>query len=256
MPPTPHQQAIIHWATNWVNDAGKVFQNIPAARFLNDLADRIVDPRLIDQRHGQVCGPAAFMYGLVRSHPEQYAAFACHLFMFGAAQLNDLHIKAPDSVKGAALHTLGMSTADWVTLASLRRSKNWMWRDLSTLRAGLTWPLALKKWFNQAGFEAHSHTSLVSAQDWDNWDRACDLYETQNAIVCVFINTHMLDARTCGERSYAPNHWVALANIRSRRNPVDIDFFTWGGTMPVRYDQAHEHDFRRHYYGYVSAVVP
>ena len=104
------------------------------------------------------------MYGLVRSHPEQYAAFACHLFMFGAARLNDLVIKAPESVKGAALHTLGMSAADWVTLASLRRSKNWMWRDLSTLRAGLTWPLALKKWFNQAGFEAHSHTSLLSAQ--------------------------------------------------------------------------------------------
>jgi hypothetical protein len=93
-------------------------------------------------------------------------------------------------------------------------------------------------------------------QDWDNWDRACDLHQRQSAIVCVFINTDMLDGRTCGNRSYAPNHWVALANVRSRRNPVDIDFFTWGGTMPVKVDQAHEHDFQRHYYGYVSAVVP
>lgn len=263
MAPTPHQQAIINWTRSWVTDAGKVFQNIDADDFLDDLARRIENPSLIYQGHGQVCGPAAFMYGLARSHPEQYAAFACHLFMYGEARLNDLLIKAPDSVKGKAPDLndglLDMSAVDWVTLASLRRSKNWMWRDLSTLRAGLTWPLALKKWFNQAGFEAHSHTTLVTAQSWQNWDDACNMFQTQHAIVCVFINTNMLPDYAghyphAGDRSSAPNHWVTLANVHSRRNPVHVDFFTYGRTDVIYFEQSEEHNFQRHYYGYVSAV--
>jgi hypothetical protein len=183
--------------------------------------------------------------------------FACKLFMSGSASLGKLNVVAPDNVKGTApLH--GISPADWVTLASLRLDRNWFFTDPNNLDetfwTGVTWPASLTRWLSKAGYDATNRANLMVTKGWTNWQRACNRF-ANGEIVCLFVNINMLSASAAvrSTKSSTPNHWIGLANIRSQRDPVDVDVFTWGGVQPVRFVKGEERNFKRHYYGYVSA---
>lgn len=255
MAPTPNQQTAIDWARRRVgNGEGRVFFNIDPRDFLNDLVVRIINPEAIHQQDAAVCGPATFLYGLARNGPLRYAMFACNLYMSGSARLGNLDIVARDNVKNAApLH--GTSPADWVTLASLRLAYNWFFTDPNNLNktffTGLTWPVTLTKWLGKAGYNATNRANLTITKGWTNWKRACERHNN-GEIVCMFINTNMLYPSLRRTKSSTPNHWIGLANIRSQK-PPDVDVFTWGGVRPLTFAAAEERNFKRHYYGYVSA---
>lgn len=256
--PTPNQQTAIDWARRFVdNGVGRVFFNINPANFLNDLQNRIEHPEGINQQHAAVCGPATFLYGMALKGPLRYSMFACNLFMLGSARLGNLNIVASADVRGAApLH--GISAADWVTLASLRIDRNWFFKDPSNLNqtfwTGVTWPGDLAKWFSKAGYHSTNRANLLLTKGWTNWQRACNRF-TNGEIVCLFINTNMLYAHLQNTKSTTPNHWVGLANVRTQRNPVDVDIFTYGGVQRVLFTNVNEGNFKRHYYGYVSASI-
>jgi hypothetical protein len=117
-------------------------------------------------------------------------------------------------------------------------------------------------WVKQAGFQSTNKTSLLSAEGWDNWAEACRRC-SNDEMVCMWMHTNMFkksrvfsamfQQARCANRSYYPDHWVGLVRVRSVRNPVDVDLFSWGTTGVLKYEQADEANFIRHYYGFVSA---
>jgi hypothetical protein len=252
------KQFAIDWARQFVgNGDGRVFFRIDANDFLNELEARINNPKKIFQADAAVCGPATFLYGLARHRPFGYAHFACWLFMRGSARLGNLNIVAPDNVKNtAALH--GMGAADWVTLASLRLARNWVFTEPQNLNkvffTGVTWPASLTWWLSKAGYNATNRANLTITKGWTNWQRACRRHNN-GEIVCMFINTNMLSSSLAvrGTKSSTPNHWIGLANIISERKPVNVEVFTWGDLRTFTFTAAEERNFKRHYYGYVSA---
>jgi hypothetical protein len=252
---TALQQTAIDWAKTFVGSGvGRAFFHIQPKPFLKDLEARIDEPKKISQKGAAVCGPATFLYGLARHRPLGYAIFACRLYMLGSARLGNLNIVASDKVKNVlALH--GMGAADWVNLASLRLTRNWFFTEPQNLNktffTGVTWPIALTWWLSQAGYNATNRANLTITKGWTNWQRACRRHNS-GEIVCMFINANMLDSP--GTKSSTPNHWIGLANIYSERDPVNIDVFTYGGLQNLCFSRSERRNFKRHYYGFVSAA--
>ena len=232
-----------------------VFFHITAKEFIASLKKRIDNPGQINQKKANVCGPAAFLYGLALKTPMRYAKFACDLYLLGSGDLGTMVITAPTDVKNAqSTERLGMDPVDWITLASLRRSRNWIWKDLSSFKGGMTWPLSLKKWFEWAGLtDVVNDTSLLAPQTWTSWGNACDELDKHNAIVCLLVNGKVLLTTKLDASPWTGNHWICLAQVVTARNPVDVWVFTWGGYLQVKFDKAKEEDFRKHFFGYVSA---
>jgi hypothetical protein len=265
--PTPMQDQAIKWVeVKSRSHHGTRFHQLPPADFYAEVIDRIKDPEVINQNQTYTCGPAAMLYGLARKRPLQYAKFVCNLYAFGEAALNDYKIVAPDdvlAVRNTPDAMRDMCSADWVALASMRCAKNWVFSDIGTLRGGATFAGSLETWFTEAGFrDVANDTSFVSARGWDNWAEACRRCNN-DGIVCVWMHTNMFDKSAtfkamfpqadCTNRSWYPDHWVGLHEVISVRNPVKVKLFSWGTTGTVKYPQADEDNFIRHYYGHVSA---
>jgi hypothetical protein len=190
------------------------------------------------------------------------------LYGLGEATIDHLVIVAPADVLATRdddQARVGMCSADWVAIASLRRCKNWVFKDLSTLRAGGTFAYTLKSWFVEAGFRAVNDTTLLWASSWDNWTDACRRCQ-KGDIVCIWMHTNMLenapdlnrligDSAVSSSRSFFPDHWVGLHEVISVRDPVKVVLFSWGHHGTLKYKKAEEDNFIRHYYGFVSAEV-
>jgi len=258
-------------ALDWVNKKEQKrdnprFHNFPEATFYQEVRDRINNPERISQQQTYTCGPAAMLYGLAKKQPQVYAKFVCNLYAFGEATIGHMRIVAPTDVLATQDNDdarQGMRSADWVAVASLRRSKNWVFTDLSTLRGGGTFAYTLRSWFEEAGFTAVNDTTLVTASTWENWTDACTRCNN-GEIVCIWMHSNMLEkapdlnkwidyAGVASNRSIFPNHWVGLAEVKSIRNPVKVVFFSWGHLGTLEFSQAEEANFIRHYYGFVSA---
>lgn len=252
---TVAQQEAIDRARAYIVPRGRVFFNILPNVFLTDLVSRIEHPETIDQRNAAVCGPAAFLRGLAVKDPVRYANFACKLYVLGSAKLGDLTIVASEKVKNAHIgHRHNISPADWVTLASLRLSRNWFYKNPDKLNetflTGVTWPAALADWFSQMGYDSTNRANLYMTKGFTNWGRACVRFGN-GEIVCLFINTNMIDQPTV--KSKTPNHWVGLSNVISN-DPPKFEIFTWGGLRTITFTAMNKNNFTMNYYGYVSAT--
>src|SRR5262249_43790847 len=187
--PTPMQEQAIKWVRAKESSGhGTRFHQLPPGPFYQEVVDRIENPELINQEETYTCGPATFVYGLARKRPLVYAKFTCNLYAFGWATINQFKIVAPEdvlTVQNNTVDRLGMCSADWVALASLRRSKNWVLTDIGTLAGGATVAMSLEFWFKEAGFrDVVNDTNFFTAKGWDNWAEACRLCNNDH-IVCV-----------------------------------------------------------------------
>lgn len=107
-----------------------------AFRFLDrnlvayQLAVRVLCPERVDQGRAGLCGPAAFVMGLLRGCPSNYVRLARDLLANGYARVGDLRAEPLDAIR---TFDPGRSVpqADWLVLASLRNSATFMWRSWS-----------------------------------------------------------------------------------------------------------------------------
>lgn len=262
--PSPQQEQAIQWVSiKRKRGYGTRFHLVDEDAFYDGLIERILKPNRINQQETYTCGPATFIRAIAEKRPLVYAKFACNLFAFGEAQIDDFAIKAYDAVLTARTdQMLGMAPVDWVVLGSIRTSKNFLLTDIGTMPGGATFAMNIDYWFKQAGFRSTNKTSLITAEGWSNWTEACQRC-ANDEMVCIWMHTNMFEnsmvfsgmfpSARCANRSYYPDHWVGLTQVRSVRDPVDVDLYSWGTTGRLRYDQDEEADFIRHYYGFVSA---
>jgi len=115
---------------------------------------RIAYPSLVDQGGGNLCGPAAMLYNLLRDRPGAYARYAIDLYERGEAKMVDLSIKPGDGVRFHSPPSEKVDPIDWLTAASLRDSENWFYDyDMANNDwEGATTPMELAYWFHRAGY--------------------------------------------------------------------------------------------------------
>lgn len=262
--------------------------------YLRTLQERIDNPETVRQGNAPLCGPAAFMFCVVKSFPEVYERYALEMALEGSSQIRELLV-TPSAACRNAKDTIGLGGAtipalDWVTLAGLRDSTNtWFrMRNPQSSISGITLPGTMMDWFQGSGLfvNCEDHSSLVTNPPLGNLLQANQKFRT-NHDVCLFIRAAIL-TRVGGELAInkfdkgtpktiapTPDHWIVqrtnmeldncTAPFSEKVHPSDpmdckLDFnvASWGvpNGLPIN-DRIHNltpTHFLRYYYGFISAL--
>lgn len=249
---------------------GRSWPNIDRAALAAGLIERINDPNRINQGGTPLCGPASLIRSVAIGNSDAYARAAIDLYTSGRARINNLDIRPGDAVLNAPVPS-GTSPADWMMLASLRDSDNWL---LSTAgffangAAGVTIPPTIETWFRNAGFTQIVNRTSLTGGDIPlvkslHVQEASRLF-TQGYNVAMLIDADLLETGTQNDIfSMYPDHWVVLAsriaaggstNYAANMEPFRV--FTWGRLMSVPVNPATPLIYERFltkFYGFVAA---
>jgi len=222
---------------------------------------RLAYPSLLRQGDANLCGPAAFLFGLLQDNPGVYARFAIDLYEKGTAHIRGLSISPHASVRHNVPPSWKVASADWLTMASLRDSENWFcsFDSVDGTVSGATTQMELAHWLDQARYShVKEDANLTRHQrDTDNMDEASRLYAAGYRVF-LLIDAQMLETTTQSESGSAvlkDRHWITLrSKIDRSSGNVKMTIFTWGegnrqvpqsGGLPLS-------DFLENYYGYVA----
>ena len=221
------------------------------------LKDRVADPDLINSIKVNLCGPAVFYNSLAKDDPVLYAKIGADLYGRNLAKLGSRQFCAGRDLMNTRVPD-GMNAVDWMTMASLRSDQN---KALSYDDpdewgiSGMTTPGAVEDWFEQAGFQSvDEEANVFFTKSEGNIKDASELFSNGHR-VCLLVNFQMLRVTTQGHRSVFPDHWVVLRSpVTIANGTISFKVWYWGqlwtipstGTLSVD-------DFRKNYYGYVSA---
>ncbi len=236
---------------------------------------RINDPKQISSAASQLCGAASVVYNLAQADPSAYARLAIDLYEKGEGKVKSLTIKPSADLRKTAVPG-GNDAADWIVLASLRDSENWLFTYHGDERwkvpffggsaddaKAIQMPHTVAAWFKSFGYsDVKNVTNLLFTKDWDDVRDADRLYRSGYK-VSLFISANMLQAGTQGDASTVPDHWVVMASpILSstiHNDPtatISASVYTWGGVRDVHENPSQKmtvKQFLGNFYGYVAA---
>jgi hypothetical protein len=256
------------------------FPNLGLSRalFAQALIDRIRLPNLMDQGSASLCGPAVFLFAVLRKNPNVFAKYVIDLYETGQGKIGGLVVSPGIDCRSYRPAATAIAAVDWVALASLRDSSN-LFSDYQTHTneaAGITLPGTLAGWFSAAGFsQVENRTNLVFDSDLLTLLKAGQLY-TSGAYVCLFIGANLLSGQPSGDAF--PDHWVALTSAVQidgaptthlislgeklkydnavAGKPVSFNVYTWGDASRsvTKYRAGLKvKNLLSYFYGYVAA---
>lgn len=245
------ESVLASFATGPVKGA---FRHITRDEVLNGIKDRLANPDKINQGAASLCGPASFMYCVLKDSPEAYVIYVTQMFLKGNGRIRSLEVKPSTDCLNAK--PTGIDPVDWVALASLRDSENTFfdYQSSSNEVGGITMPSTLASWFEKAGYsQVANETNLFITKGESSLKTALGL-AGQNRRVCLLINARMIQ-KSGGKSGFfsTANHWVVLqggAGISGGQAALNI--WSWG--------ESNTHAFRNaervltNHYGYVSAM--
>lgn len=207
---------------------------IHSLELYHSVQNRAKNPRLIYQNDAPLCGPAAFLYCIIKFNPDIYSQYIYHLALKGTATIGSMNIKPREGCKNADLSGARIDPVDWVGLASLRDSTNQFlpMTSISDNLAGMTGPDVIADWFAKTRLfeQIINKTNLFLTKPISNLVDA-NRYYRNGYKVCLFINAKMiLDPSSSASKSFSkglptsanmekktkkigsnvPNHWVVL----------------------------------------------
>lgn len=184
--------------------------NIAPGDVTKALRERVDKPEAINQGGSMLCGPAAFAYNLAKHQPDQYVKAVTDLYLVGTAVIGTLFIKPKTNLIFARFQG-GINAADWILLASLRDSSNWLFdiTDIGDLLGAPTAPYSMRSWLEGMGYtDIVDETNLFFTKDLKNLRRASRRFD-RSYKVFLFINSNVLE-KPEADFSVAPDHWVML----------------------------------------------
>jgi len=230
------------------------FPKISRDQVLLGIRNRLADPDKIDQGDASLCGPASFLYCLLRDHPETWVTYVTQMFLKGNARIHGLEVRPSSDCVNAT--PTGIKPVDWVALASLRDSENTFfdYQDSSNQVGGITLPGTLAGWFERAGYrQVTNETNLFFTKNAETLKTALGLVG-QRRRVCLFINADMVNRpNSSGGAFTTANHWVVLTGGDGvQGGKVGLRIWTWGKTRNMMgFDTG---KIVSNFFGYVSAV--
>lgn len=242
------------------------------------LMDRVNSPTMIDQGDTSLCGPAVFLYNVLKREPEDFARYVIDLYETGQAKIGSLEIKPSTDCRNYRVVADEVTAVDWVALASLRDGRNALLdcQSPSNQAAGITLPASLASWFRAANLgQVENKTNLFFDSDLGTLIKASNLFSA-GSVVCLLIGANLLRGRP-GD-TLVPDHWVALSSPvrvggapvaalaslgdkvnkdpKLAKEPISFDVFTWGEpSYPVtkRRPGVTVETCIDYFYGYVAA---
>jgi hypothetical protein len=218
---------------------------------------RIAKPGILHQRNASLCGPSSLLFTLLLDQPIQYARYAIDMYEKGYAHIGRIFIKPSPRIFLAKLASI--DPVDWITMASLRDSENWIldYQTASREFAGITLPGELADWFRRAGYsDVRQDANVLRHQrGTENMDEASRLFASGYR-VCLFIGGDMIEADNQTNSATLPDHWVPLVSPIDRSGDhVKCTVHNWGdgATAIPQGKPLSLNDFLMNYYGYVAA---
>ncbi|MFL5060169.1 MAG: hypothetical protein ACJ8DQ_08800 [Xanthobacteraceae bacterium] len=254
-------------------DGPGMFPHVNRMEVAEGLLERIKHPHKINQANGMVCGPAAFMYAIVRQDPAAYAKYVTEVYDKGYALLP----RSPDfprfeviGIKPSAEFRVDTkpsdaNAADWIALGSLRDSDNYVhrfdysWSSIKYVtpwdeRAGGTSSQEVTDWFKRFGFREVFQKASSSRVGLDNLKLA-EQYYRRNYRVVLLVSSVFLNGRTLAEAKKGEkfDHFIVLAGPINYGPKIKFRIFTWGHYETVPDWPLTADEFLNSYYGFVAA---
>ena len=109
---------------------------------------------MLDQGSTSLCGPAVFLYNVLKREPEDFAKYVIELYETGRGRIGSLEVKPGIDCRNYRPLGSQVAAVDWVALASLRDGANAVLDDDSAAVqvGGITLFGTLAGWFGAAKF--------------------------------------------------------------------------------------------------------
>ncbi|NHB56711.1 hypothetical protein G9F32_01485 [Acinetobacter sp. 194] len=239
-------------------------------RMQASLKSRLIEPNP-DQASSMLCGPAAFFFCLLNSNRSKYLKCAKELWEVGYTEINDLKIdvrKSPARFPKNYTDVNNMPKVppiDWVTLASLRDSENFIldYDSPDKESSAVTPPHELKAWFVKAGFKFIKQIGGIDKVGLTR-DEIFELnqYAGPNHYIVCLVSSRVLVG---SDSPLLKNHWIVWTDkLRGKydnmeitkdgaRNPtVSLRLFSWGrNALQVKPTYSLESFRFTHYVAYI-----
>lgn len=238
----------------------QAFKNLDRAKVASDLRARVENPYLINQgTKAGICGPASIAFEIMRARPFTYVSAATRLFNLGVGLIGDWKIAPDDDLLKAPCPTT-VAQGDWVMLASIRDSENWMmdFHDEEDNYSSNSTLGEVESWMKKAGF-----SDVVSQEGLTNIFDKTDMFK--NAVqkyadgfhVILRINASCIDS-SVPAAPIVGNHVVAMVGPctipAKKEDPILIPIYTWGLSMNLpRQGGLTYGQFLDQFFGYVAA---
>ncbi|MCS3604099.1 hypothetical protein M2371_003335 [Buttiauxella sp. BIGb0471] len=196
-----------------------------------------------DQQDSSLCGPAAFIYSLLKDRPDLYANFIKELWNTGSSELVNITISPSKGTTTPINYTkptgrTRVPAIDWIALASLRDCENTImsYSSPDDEISGITMPDSIVNWASAVGSNIIYHEMKITHFSRDTIVQLSQYVDSSNH-VAILIDHELL----LGGRTGYPTHWVVweskLKNALTN-NPINIntsdselvclDLFSWG----------------------------
>jgi hypothetical protein len=238
-----------------------VFTKIARSSVAAGLRARIEDPSKIDQASSSLCSAASLLFTQASTDPVAYVTLVIDLYEKGTTELGKRKITPGSDLKNYAPPST-INVADWIPMASIRDSENWLldYESVDDQVAGITLPGKMVDWMKDVGYrEVVDETNLVLTKGRDNLASAASL---RNAAVAndsnawwvfLFVNAQVLYSATQDDRSVIPNHWIVLLSCSLYPSSVQLEVFSWGQKLLVpRSGTLAISSFLKNYYGFIK----
>jgi hypothetical protein len=244
------------------SDLPGVWPHLEKAPIIKEMRTRLHNPFRVNQGQQPFCGPASILFELIRKFPLRYVTLCRSLYETGGFQTKTQRIETSAALRQASQGELRMGPADWMVLAALRESENFLFPvepnapDMVRNLAGMTKFWEMKGWVREIleyPRAEYFHTYVL--RDLSALKKAQAVLD-QGGVALGLVTAQSL----LGEgkvRVTVPDHWVALVgNIdiqkgtfgRHDSGQVSFDVFTWAQRKTI---EANEGVFEDAFWGVV-----
>jgi len=199
----------------------------------------------------------------IRDSPVTYAKAVISLFTGGTAVIGTMLLR-PTTDLLFAHFSGGIDPADWIIMASLRDSSNWLFdvEEVDDILGVATIPSTMVTWVQNAGYtKVINETNVWFTKDASNLRRASWLYG-KHYRVFLFVNFKILETDKQMDVTLTPDHFVMLQSPVQLTGPpmeslqtVLFDVYSWGAKQTIPEDPKTPlslPDFLAKYYGFIA----
>lgn len=205
-----------------------------------------------------LCGPAAFLHGVLDRAPDVLAKFAIDLFETQSACMGSLSVDPDSDLVNTAFNPswgIGIgAVSDWLMMSSLRDSAN-LFLDYEGRESedvsGITLPGDIETWMKKCGLysDVQNDTNLVAHKDLNHAKKSIPAVDSDKYDVSLLVDARFIGGNVLEWTPNHPNHWICLKKIHDQPgDKVEFKYFTWNSIHTRIVDKA---EFENHYYGFV-----
>ena len=244
------------------SDAPGVWPHLDKREIIDEMRVRLHNPFRVNQGQQPFCGPASILFELIRKFPLRYVSLCQSLYETGGFQAEKRYIQTSEALRQASQGKLRMGPADWMVLATLRESENFIFPvepnapELVRNIAGMTKFWEMKGWVREIlAYPRVEYFHTYVLRDLAALKKSQVILDQGGVALGLITAENLLSQDK--SRITVPNHWVALVgNINIQKGTfgkhdsghVSFDVFTWAKRVTI---EANEGVFEDAFWGVV-----